>query len=199
MSVAALDRIEDGGELFREREEPAIGSRLLIAQSIDEATGGKTSAGDAGGEPWLVNFGKEAGDLAPTGALARFAGISYEHEKEVQTVAGSIHHAVGSTADHVAEDCQKLKEPVRKKEGESEQAERLARAELRALRAQISPHFIYNALAAIAGYIHSNPEEARELLLDAAREMIASYRDEGREPPIGGGHTEPLTIDLATA
>ena len=40
-------------------------------------------------------------------------------------------------------------------------------------------------------------EEAREMLLDAAREMIASYRDEGREPPIGGGHVEPLTIDLA--
>ena len=34
-------------------------------------------------------------------------------------------------------------------------------------------------------------------LLDAAREMIASYHDEGREPPIGGGHVEPLTIDLA--
>ena len=33
-------------------------------------------------------------------------------------------------------------------------------------------------------------EEARELLLDAAREMIGSYRDEGREPPIGGGHAE---------
>ena len=30
------------------------------------------------------------------------------------------------------------------------QGERLARAELRALRAQISPHFIYNALAAVA-------------------------------------------------
>ena len=40
-------------------------------------------------------------------------------------------------------------------------------------------------------------EEAREMLLDAAREMIASYRDEGREPPIGGGHTEQVTIDLA--
>jgi predicted RNase H-like HicB family nuclease len=26
-------------------------------------------------------------------------------------------------------------------------------------------------------------DEAREMLLDAAREMIASYRDEGREPP----------------
>jgi predicted RNase H-like HicB family nuclease len=29
--------------------------------------------------------------------------------------------------------------------------------------------------------------EAREMLLDAAREMMASYRDEGREPTIGGG------------
>ena len=42
------------------------------------------------------------------------------------------------------------------------QGERLARAELRALRAQISPHFIYNALAAVASFIHSRPEEARE-------------------------------------
>lgn len=40
-------------------------------------------------------------------------------------------------------------------------------------------------------------EEARELLLDAAREMLASYRDEGREPPIGAGHAEQITIDLA--
>ena len=40
-------------------------------------------------------------------------------------------------------------------------------------------------------------EDAREMLIDAAREMIASYRDEGCEPPIGGGHNEPITIDLA--
>jgi len=44
------------------------------------------------------------------------------------------------------------------------QGERLARAELQALRAQISPHFIYNALTAVASFIHSRPEEARELL-----------------------------------
>jgi DNA invertase Pin-like site-specific DNA recombinase/predicted RNase H-like HicB family nuclease len=42
-------------------------------------------------------------------------------------------------------------------------------------------------------------EEARAMLLDAAREMIASYRDQGREPPIGGGHVEQLTSDVATA
>ncbi len=40
-------------------------------------------------------------------------------------------------------------------------------------------------------------EEAREMLLDAAREMIASYRDERGEPPVGAGHAEQITIDLA--
>src|SRR5436305_5457012 len=50
----------------------------------------------------------------------------------------------------------------------AEQEERIAQAELRALRAQISPHFIYNALAAVAGDIHARPEEARELLIDVA-------------------------------
>jgi two-component system LytT family sensor kinase len=60
------------------------------------------------------------------------------------------------------------------------QTERLARAELRALRAQISPHFIYNALAAIASYIHSKPDEARELLVDFAE--FTRYAFRGRSP-----------------
>jgi len=37
------------------------------------------------------------------------------------------------------------------------------------------------------------------MLLDAANEMIASYREQGNEPPIGGGHAEQVTIDLAAA
>jgi two-component system, LytTR family, sensor kinase len=59
------------------------------------------------------------------------------------------------------------------------QGERLARAELRSLRAQISPHFIYNALAAVASFIHSRPEQARELLIEFAefiRYAFASQR-----------------------
>jgi two-component system LytT family sensor kinase len=59
-----------------------------------------------------------------------------------------------------------------------EQEERLARAELRALRAQISPHFVYNALAAVAGYIHSRPDEARELLTDFAEFTRYAFRRE---------------------
>ena len=59
----------------------------------------------------------------------------------------------------------------------AEQEERLAQAELRALRAQISPHFIYNALAAVAGDIHARPEEARELLIDFAEFTRYLFRD----------------------
>jgi two-component system LytT family sensor kinase len=45
---------------------------------------------------------------------------------------------------------------------------RLNRAEVRALRAQISPHFIYNALNTVASFIRTDPERARDLLLEFA-------------------------------
>ena len=58
------------------------------------------------------------------------------------------------------------------------QEERLAEAELRALRAQISPHFVYNALAAVANSIHTRPEEARELLAEFAEFTRYAFRGE---------------------
>src|SRR5690606_2124707 len=45
---------------------------------------------------------------------------------------------------------------------------RLAEAEMRALRAQISPHFVYNSLTTIASFVRTDPQRARELLLDFA-------------------------------
>lgn len=56
---------------------------------------------------------------------------------------------------------------------------RLARAEVRALRAQISPHFVYNALTAIASFVRTDPERARELILDFAEFTRYSFRAEG--------------------
>ena len=49
-----------------------------------------------------------------------------------------------------------------------ESRSRLAEAQVRALRAQISPHFVYNALTAIASFVRTDPERARELLLEFA-------------------------------
>ncbi|MFC6088507.1 histidine kinase [Saccharothrix lopnurensis] len=56
---------------------------------------------------------------------------------------------------------------------------RLVEAEVRALRAQISPHFIYNSLSAIASYVRTDPERARTLLLDFADFTRYSFRRAG--------------------
>lgn len=55
----------------------------------------------------------------------------------------------------------------------------LAEAELRSLRAQISPHFIYNALTAIASFVHADPARARELVLEFADFTRYSFRRQG--------------------
>jgi two-component system LytT family sensor kinase len=56
---------------------------------------------------------------------------------------------------------------------------RTVEAELRALRAQISPHFIYNSLAAIASFVRTDPERARELLLEFADFTRYAFRSKG--------------------
>ena len=55
----------------------------------------------------------------------------------------------------------------------------LMEAEVRALRAQISPHFIYNSLNAIASYILTDPARARELVVEFADFTRYSFRRHG--------------------
>ncbi|MEU5654974.1 histidine kinase [Streptomyces sp. NPDC047737] len=55
----------------------------------------------------------------------------------------------------------------------------LIEAEIKALRAQISPHFIFNSLAAIASFVRTDPERARELLLEFADFIRYSFRRHG--------------------
>ncbi|MBP2318569.1 two-component system LytT family sensor kinase [Nesterenkonia lacusekhoensis] len=57
--------------------------------------------------------------------------------------------------------------------------QQLVEAELRTLRAQISPHFIYNSLNAIAATIPADPVRARELVIDFADFTRYSLRAEG--------------------
>ncbi len=104
----------------------------------------------------LVIGGKRAGTLI---TFYRSVGRPSQHELRVVEEAASL------VAAQVALSVM------------AQQEQRLAEAELRALRAQISPHFIYNALAAVAGEIHTRPEEARELLIDFAQFTRYLFRD----------------------
>jgi two-component system LytT family sensor kinase len=58
--------------------------------------------------------------------------------------------------------------------------ERAARAELQFLRAQISPHFVYNALTAIEAFVRSDPQRARRLLVGFAEFTRASFKSHGQ-------------------
>jgi LytS/YehU family sensor histidine kinase len=61
--------------------------------------------------------------------------------------------------------------------------ERLAKAELAALQAQISPHFVYNTLNTIAAFIRTEPETARQLLSDFADFLRRTFRPKGEFTP----------------
>jgi len=66
-----------------------------------------------------------------------------------------------------------------------DEAVRLAQAEVRALRAQISPHFVYNALTTIASYVRTDPSLARELLLEFAEYTRYSFRPGAESTTLG--------------
>ena len=54
----------------------------------------------------------------------------------------------------------------------------LARAELQALRAQINPHFLFNALTTIRYLVRTDPPSARQLLLDLSQILQRALRSE---------------------
>jgi two-component system LytT family sensor kinase len=54
---------------------------------------------------------------------------------------------------------------------------RTVQAQLNFLRAQISPHFLYNALTAIESFVRSDPERARDLLVGFAEFIRWTFRE----------------------
>lgn len=82
----------------------------------------------------------------------------------------------GPAALRIASDLAELLAAQLRLQEADQQRVALERSELRALRAQISPHFIYNALNAIAAFIRTDPDRARELLLEFADFTRRAFR-----------------------
>ena len=72
-------------------------------------------------------------------------------------------------------------ENVRFREREEHLRDLASRAELKALRAQINPHFLFNALNAIAGLIHTRPELAEETVEQLAEVFRYTLRKSEKE------------------
>ncbi|WP_454113725.1 sensor histidine kinase [Microbacterium maritypicum] len=93
----------------------------------------------------------------------------------VVAFAASVRAALVRAAEEVADWCAAQVELG----GLDASRTHLAEAELRSLRAQISPHFIYNALTAIASFVLTDPTRARELVLEFADFTRYSFRRQG--------------------
>jgi two-component system LytT family sensor kinase len=89
----------------------------------------------------------------------------------VPTATASLVRAVGEVARFTSSQLELA--------GLDESRARLAEAQVSALRAQISPHFVYNALTAIASFVRTDPARARELLLEFADFTRYSSRTHG--------------------
>jgi hypothetical protein len=85
----------------------------------------------------------------------------------------------------------------------AEAGQLLAEASLRALQAQIEPHFLYNTLANVVSLIGSEPDKARhmlERLIDFLRASLAASRAEqatlGAELDLAGAYLDVLAVRM---
>ncbi|MDT0346083.1 sensor histidine kinase [Streptomyces litchfieldiae] len=104
--------------------------------------------------PWTAEPLIVAGELS--GALAVRGGAGPDIAAVATLVARSLDHAALRRA-----------------------RSRIAQADLRTLRAQISPHFLHNALAVIGARIRTDPDRARTLLNDFADYLRYSFAARG--------------------
>ena len=85
------------------------------------------------------------------------------------------------------------RESLKARELETERAQRLASdARLASLESRLHPHFLFNAIAAIAGQVRDEPERAERLLLEFSDLLRASLDSTAR-------HTVPLGDEVGIA
>jgi two-component system LytT family sensor kinase len=151
---------------------------LLMDLAADVLTGGRTTVlqpGDlrpAGLPSGAGLSGRSAGRLAaviaPVRAGSRVVGVVAAF---APSAGAGLVRATSEVADWVA---------VQVELAELDASRTLLmEAEVRALRAQISPHFIYNSLNAIASFINTDPDRARELVVEFADFTRYSFRRHG--------------------
>jgi two-component system LytT family sensor kinase len=122
----------------------------------------------AGGSSSVRTVGTLAAVIAPIKAGARVVGVVAAF---APSAGAGLVRATGEVADWVA---------VQVELAELDASRTLLmEAEVRALRAQISPHFIYNSLNAIASFINTDPARARELVVEFADFTRYSFRRHG--------------------
>lgn len=134
----------------------------LMTMAADVLAGGRTAVLPAQRGTGL------AAVIAPVRAGTRVVGVVAAF---APVASAGLVRATGEVADWVAVQVELAELDASRSQ--------LMEAELRSLRAQISPHFIYNSLNAIASFINTDPARARDLVVEFADFTRYSFRRHG--------------------
>ncbi len=147
--------------------------------------------------PATVRFDRAADDPDGDGMSAEFImlaprpdGIPFlsDDRRLLQSLAG----ALAVVAENV-----RFRVELRRQEEREQQLRWLAsRAELKALRAQINPHFLFNSLSVIAGQVHYQPEKADEAIEQLAQVFRYTLRKSEHEWALLGEEVDFVTAYL---
>jgi two-component system, LytTR family, sensor kinase len=140
----------------------------LMDLAADVLAGGRTQVIDAGQIPALGSGRVASAVIAPIRAGSRVVGVVAAF---APSAGAGLVRATSEVADWVAAQVELAELDASRT--------LLMEAEVRALRAQISPHFIYNSLNAIASFINTDPARARELVVEFADFTRYSFRRHG--------------------
>jgi two-component system, LytTR family, sensor kinase len=140
----------------------------LMGLAADVLAGGRTQVINAGDFPVLAVGRIASAVIAPIRAGSRVVGVVAAF---APSAGAGLVRATSEVADWVAAQVELAELDASRT--------LLMEAEVRALRAQISPHFIYNSLNAIASFINTDPARARELVVEFADFTRYSFRRHG--------------------
>jgi two-component sensor histidine kinase len=166
-----------------ELREQAAGSLQAIFRAPAEVSfdpAASCGADHSAGEDLIADLRREGVRLGHVRLGARMDGIPYlsGDRRLLESLARSL--------EVVLENIRLLSERQRHREQERELRWLAGRAELRALRAQINPHFLFNALSVIGGLLRYQPELADETIERLAQVFRYTLRkSESEWVPLG--------------
>jgi signal transduction histidine kinase len=178
---------------LRRRYSPAEAERLVLrelqmAVTEDDLRGrAARSLSDVFGCSAEVQFGWPPGQGPGEGLVAVMQGLG---QVALRSRPSGIPYMTDDRRllDSLARSLGVVLENVRFREQQARQQEReqqlrllASRAELRALRAQINPHFLFNALNAVAGLLPSRPDLADDAIQQLAQVFRYTLRKSERE------------------
>ena len=168
-------------------EDEMLGSALVLvgARAVDVAEQLASSSAEA--NTWLTRLHPAAIVVVPTAEEPRHVLIVAElmgGRRLLSDDVGTL-ETVGLLVARRIDTIRITRERYERERREQEIAKLATEAELRALRAQINPHFLFNALTTIGYLIQTTPSRALETLMRLTSFLRGVLRSEGEFTTLG--------------